>query len=360
LKKHRGVRTALLAAGAAAAVAAIAPVAAQAAVSATMTGDDGNPIPLGGTLNIRNMSPEIAVNGAATDNWKLTVVGPNGAKAASDTCGSGTSPRPVDYVGNGAYSTTLATYAANDFACTGAPTAAQSLPFTITASTALGPPPAAALTRPPGLTFPNTVTLAIDLNPGALSTDVFYERNAPPNPDGSLPGAVTEAFPDTTARTVGIRLDKGPGTYYVAAHAKGFTGTFNPQTFAPWAQPVGIRAFAPFDLQKFRWTDSRGPSYRFSAVIRATGANGRVNVAVGRGSKGKYHSLGTAKIRRHKFSKRFRLSKVGKYRIRFKYKGNSTVAGGYEIHKFQITRRVVFRGAAVGGGTVEHGTSVGR
>jgi hypothetical protein len=115
-----------------------------------------------------------------------------------------------------------------------------------------------------------------------------------------------------------------------------------------------IRAFAPFDLQRFSWSDSRGPSYRFSATIRATGANGRVSIAIGRGSKGKYRSLGSVKITKHRFSKRFKLSKIGKYRIRFKYKGNSTVAPGYEIHKFEITRRVVFRGA------VARGASLGR
>jgi hypothetical protein len=90
-------------------------------------------------------------------------------------------------------------------------------------------------------------------------------------------------------------------------------------------------------------------------VIRATGASGRVNIAVGRGTKGKYKSLGTAKISKHKFSKRFRLTHVGKYRIRFKYKGNATVAGGYEIHKFEITRRVVFRGAVTRGASLGGG-----
>ena len=75
-----------------------------------------------------------------------------------------------------------------------------------------------------------------------------------------------------------------------------------------------------------------------------TSATGRVNIAIGRGKKGKYRSLGTVKIRKHAFSKRFRLS-VGTYRIRFKYKGNATVAGGFEVRKFEITRRTFFRGA---------------
>jgi hypothetical protein len=345
---------ALLAISGVAAAAAIAPAAAGAAVSITVTGDDGNPVPLAGTLNIRKMNPQLAITASAnTDRFKISVVGPNGAQVAppDTSCqfGAANLTKYVDYVGNGTYTVTVATYTDNN--CT-AGAATQSLPFTITASTAITPPAVPQLTRRPGTSIINTVTLPIDLNPGALSTDVFVARNVVPNPDGSLPGAPVQVFPDSTTRTVQVRLDQGPGVYSVAGRAKGYTGTLNPQAFGPWATPAQIRAFAPFDLQKFTWTDSRGPSYRFSAVIRATGATGRVNVAIGRGTKGKYRSLGTAKISKHKFSKRFRLTKLGKYRIRFKYKGNTTVAGGYEIHKFEITRRVVFRGAVARGASL--------
>jgi hypothetical protein len=319
-------------------------------VSITVTGDDGNPVALGSTLNIRNMNPQLAITStAASDHYAVSVTGPNGTKVSSDlscTDGAGSATRYVDYVGNGAYTVTVTTF--TTAGCTSA-ASTQMLPFTITASTAITPPPAAALTRQPGTSIPNTVTLPIDLNPGALSTDAFVERNVAPNPDGSLPGAPEQIFPDTATRTIAVRLDKGPGVYVVAAHAKGYTGTLNAQAFAPWATPVAIRTFAPFDLQKFVWTDSRGPSYRFTGTIRATGASGRVNIALGRGSKGKYKSLGTAKISKHKFSKRFRITHLGKYRIRFKYKGNSTVAGGFEVHKFEITRRIIFRGAVARG-----------
>jgi hypothetical protein len=322
-------------------------------VSVAVTGDDGNPVALGGTLNIRNMNPQLNVSAADTDHWGVSVTGPNGAPVSSDTsCLTGPLPgKYVDYIGNGTYTVSLRTYASD---CTTV-TATQALPFTITASTAITPPPTAELTRRPGFATINTVALPIDLNPGALSTDVFVARNVVPNSDGSLPGAPTPLTPDPSTRTVTVSLDQGPGIYVVAAHAKGYTGSLNPQAFGPWATPAAIRAFAPFDLQKFTWTDGKGPSYRFSAVIRATGASGRVNIAVGRGTKGKYKSLGTAKISKHKFSKRFRLTHVGKYRIRFKYKGNATVAGGYEIHKFEITRRVVFRGAVTRGASLGGG-----
>jgi len=346
LTSHRRSRTALFAASAAIAVAAIVPAAANAAVSITVTGDTGAPVALGGTLNIRNMNPILAITGTSTDYWRVSATGPNGAVVATDSgCNSGsTAQKYVDYVGNGVYMVTLTTYTAATCAtATGPP---QTLPFTVTASTAITPPPSAVLTRPARSSLTNTVRLPIDLNPGALATDAFAAVNVTPNVDGSLPGTPTQLFPDSTTRTVDVRLDKGPGTYVVAARAKGFTGSTNPQAFSPWATPVAFRAFAPFDLKSLRWTDSRGPSYRFHATIGETSATGSVSIAIGRGKTGKYKSKGTVKIRKHAFSKRFRIG-VGTYRIRFKYKGNATIAGGAEIRTFRITRRITFRGAGV-------------
>jgi hypothetical protein len=339
---HRS-RRALFAASAAIAAAAIAPSAASAAVGISVTGDDGTPVALGGTLNIRNMSPMLGIRSAATDHFNLSVTGPNGAKVASDlNCFSdyNADGKFVDYVGNGVYTATVTNYTASGCAT---PTTTQTLPFTITASTAITPPPTAQLTRAPGSSLPNTVRLPIDLNPGALATDAFVALNVPANLDGSLPGTPTQLFPDSTTRTVDVPLDKGPGTYVVAARAKGFTGGSNPQAFGPWATPAAILAFGPFDLKSFRWTDSRGPSYRFNATITETSTTGSVSIAIGRGTKGKYKSFGSAKIRKHAFSKRFTLGR-GKWRIRFKYKGNATVAGGFEVRKFEITR-TLFRGA---------------
>ena len=340
MTSYRRSCRALLVAAVAIGTAAIAPAAANAAVSVTVTGDDGNPIALGGTLNIRNMNPELSFAALTTDHWGATITGPGGVAVTSPiTCGTGPLPRSADYIGNGVYTVTLTNYNAS---CSAA-TSTQTLPFTITASTAITSPPTAQLTRKPGSFVTNTVPLPIDLNPGALATDAFVALNVAANPDGSLPGTPTPLFPDSATRTVGVPLDKGPGTYVIAARAKGFTGS-NGQFFSPWATPAAIRAFGPFDLKSFRWTDSRGPSYRFNATIMETSATGKVNIAIGRGTKGRYKSFGTAKIRKHAFSKRFRLS-TGKWRIRFKYKGNSTVAGGFEVRTFQITRHVFFRGA---------------
>jgi hypothetical protein len=283
----------------------------------------------------------------AGENYGYTVTGPNGAEVAvRDSCVQSGDTRSVTYVGNGAYTINLTRY--SDVNCTmAAATSAQS--FSITASVALGQPQGAVLTRKAGSTIPNTIALPIDLNPGALTHEVFAERNVQLNPDGSLPGTPQQFFPDAATRTVGIRLDKGPGTYVVVARAKGYSGLSTPNIFTAWSAPAAIRAFAPFDLQKFTWSDQRGPSYRFSATIRATGASGRVNVAIGRGKKGKYRSYGTARISKQRFSKRFRLSRTGSYRIRFKYKGNATVAGGFEVRSFQIRRTIRFTSASIAG-----------
>jgi hypothetical protein len=351
LNTHRRGGRGLLAISVVVAAGVIAPAAAS-AVAVTVTGDDGNPIALSGAISIRNMNPQVAVTlDPNTEHYGFTVTGPNGEQVAvQDSCVSpGDAPRSVDYVGNSVYTVNLTRY--SDQFCT-SPAGTSALPFTIGASVAIAPPSGAALTRQPGTSITNTVTLPIDLNPGALTHEAFAERNVQLNPDGSLPGAPEALFPDPTTKTVGVPLKDGPGTYFVVARAKGFAGLSTPSVYTAWSAPVAIRAFAPFDLQKFTWTDSRGPSYRFTAVIRATGATGRVNIAIGRGSKGKYRSLGTVKIRKHRFSERFRLTHLGKYRIRFKYKGNTTVAPGYEIHKFQITRRVVFRGAVARGASL--------
>lgn len=352
LKTYGRARSVGAAAFAALTIGALGPGAASAAVSVKVSGDDGNPVPLGGAVNLRNMNPRLTINSLATDHFDLSVAGPGGAKVASDlkcysNYNNGESPKLIDYIGNGDYTVTLTTYTTSSCTVGASP---QSLSFRVTASTSLGTPQNAVLTRKAGSIIPNTVSVPIDLNPGALSTEVFVGRNVAANPDGSLPATAKQAFVDSTTKTVPVRLDQGPGNYVVAARAKGYSGTLNPQAFSPWAAPVTIKTFDPFDLERFTWTDQRGPSYRLTAKVRSAGASGRVSVAIGKGTKGKYKSYGTVKLSsKHTFSKRFRLSGTGKYRIRFKYKGNANVAGGFEVRKFQIRKTFRFSSASIAG-----------
>jgi hypothetical protein len=346
---HRRRRAPVLAAGVGLVAALLVlPAAAGAAVTLSISGDAGTPVPLTNGLNIRNMSPQISVHADAGENWRVAVTGPNGAAVSATSCSSlvdGT--RYVDYVGNGVYTVSFTTY--TNLACT-AGASTQTIPFNITASTALGVPQNTVVTRKAGSVIPNTVAVPIDLNPGALATEAYVARNVAPNLDGSLPGTPAQLFPDSATKTVPVRLDQGPGNYVVAARAKGFTGVINPQAFSPWAAPITIHTVDPFDLDRFRWTDQRGPSYRFSATVRSAAVTGRVSLAIGRGTKGKYRSYGTVKVSsKHTFAKRFRLSGTGKYRIRFKYKGNANVAGGFEVRKFQIRRTIRFASASIAG-----------
>jgi hypothetical protein len=348
LRTYRRGRVAVLATSVALAAGVVAPATAS-AVTVSVTGDDGNPVALGGPVNIRHMSPDVVVTlqNPTTEFYGFTVTGPNGAEVAvRDSCVATSGSRTVSYVGNGAYTVNLTRY--TNGLCT-TPAATTPVSFTITASVSLGQPTTPVLTRKAGETLPNTIPLPIDLNPGALTHEVFAERNVQLNPDGSLPGAPQALFPDTGTKTVGVRLDKGPGTYLVVARAKGYSGLSTPNVFTAWSAPAVIHAFAPFDTQKFTWTDTRGPSYRFSAVIRATGASGSVTVGIRRGSKGRFKSYGKVKIRKHRVSKRVRLPRTGRYQMRLGYKGNSTVARGSEVRSFRITRRISFASASIVG-----------
>ena len=136
-------------------------------------------------------------------------------------------------------------------------------------------PPVAALTRPPGSSLTNTVKLPIDLNPGALATDAFVGASTWRPIRTARCRARPRSCSPTRRRgpsTCGSTRGRAPMWSRLAPRAS--PGRRNPQAFSPWATPAAIRAFAPFDLKSFRWTDSRGPSYRFNATITETSATG--------------------------------------------------------------------------------------
>ena len=188
-------------------------------------------------LNIRNMNPMLVVTGRR--RRPLRRLGHRSERRdGRDRLGlldrSASSTKYVDYVGNGVYTVILTTYTRELRAPTGAD-----------ASPSRSPPP------PPSPRPPPRADAAAELvgvqhgqaadrpQPRRAGDRCLRGLNVAPNPDGSLPGTPTQLFPDATTRTVDVRLDKGPGTYVVAARAKGFTGSTNPQAFSPWATPVG-------------------------------------------------------------------------------------------------------------------------
>jgi hypothetical protein len=323
----------------------VAPAAAS-AVSVTVTGDDGNAVALtpGAPVSIRYLNPTVSFT-PSNERYSFTVIGPGGQEAAagSGSCITSAATNQVRYQGNGAYTVRVNKYAASG-SCT-TPQSTTDYPFTINGGIGLSGPPTAVLTRNPGKLFRNTLTLPVNLNPGAISNKLFYGHNSPVNPDNSLAAPAGQVYANATAGTVDVPLDKGPGTYQLAGQAEGFNTPTD--VFTPWAPVVQWRAFAPFDVKKLSFPDSRGPSYRIRATFNEVTVTGRVSIALARGTKGgKYRSLGSVKVSKHSVTKRFRATKAGVYRLRFKYKGNANVAGGYEVDKIRITRRISFRGAS--------------
>lgn len=315
------------------------------ALTTSITGDDGNAVPLNGAV-IRNMNPSagISLTGGEKLNYSATFLGPDGVNVASTiSCSSSPTTRALDYRGNGAYTVTVTTYGEKDFSCAQAPTApATSTTFAITAGTALVGPATPVLTRAPNAFATNTVPIGINLNPGALTHEIRYAANGVLGPDGAFSGPSAEGFVDTTTGTVPLRLTT-PGTYTVIARAKGFTGSGG-QFFSPWSAPVLVHAIAPFDVSTSRFTDTRGPAYGISVRLREESARGRVYLSYARGKTGgTYHSLGSAKLSsKGSFQKRFRLKRTGTYRMRLRFKGSDTVAPGVVVQTFKISRRVVF------------------
>ncbi|MGZ6694324.1 MAG: hypothetical protein ACXVFN_00855 [Solirubrobacteraceae bacterium] len=321
------------------------PAAAQ-AVTINVTGDDGNPVALTGPLSIRYLNPEVSLTLGSGEHYGYTITGPGGQQAAvQNSCASSGSTRLVNYFGNGAYTVHLTQYAAPDTYCSKAPTRQSDAQFSINASLPVGPGPKRALTRNPGSYVTNHITLPASVNPGGISNQVFYGVNSAIAPDGGIATPAGQAYPNASTGTVDIPLDKGPGVYQVTGRAEGFNDAGD--VFTPWSPVVSFPVYVPFDIKKLSFPDARGPSYRLKATFNETSVTGRVSIALARGTKGgTYHSLGSVTVRHHSVSKRFSATRPGNYRVRFKFKGNRTVAPGYEVDRIHITRRVFFRSAS--------------
>lgn len=323
-------------------LAAAAPAVAGAA-TASVTGDDGNPVnvPAGAPPTIRNMSPQVGVAFPPGDGrYSLQVTNAAGAAASSGTtCFRTTSlfPERVNYSGNGAYTINVTTYGADDSACA-KPLATERFVFVIGASTSITPPAGPHLLRAAGSFVTNPLMLAVNLNPGATNHEVRFAKNATLAPDGSIVGATGQAFVDSTTGMARASFD-GPGVYTFVARPTRYASAG--EVGGPWSPPVQVVVRAPFDFKPgIDFTDSRGPSYRVRATLREASARGRVRISLARGTKGgKYRSLGTAKISsRGTITKRFTARKTGKYRLRFTYRGSQTIAAGSGTIVIEVRR----------------------
>jgi hypothetical protein len=326
----------LATAGAAIVCAVGAPAAAQAATTVTVTGDTGSPVALtagAAPAGIRNMDVQAVVHvDSGGYSVSVTDAAGNGA-ATTSSCTSGDTTKYVDYHGNGTYTLTLTTYT-NTGCSAGAKTFTYQ--WTVAASVAIGQPATALLTRAAN-SF-STITQNFDFagNPGATGYEVKYALGGSVNPDGSVNGAVVkDAFVDSTTGKVQM-IERTPGAYVMVARAKIFG------YFSPWSAPITVHLIAPFDLSSRTFPDQIGPSYEVRGVVGEPSAGGRVTISAAKGKKGgRYRTLGKPKVNsKGVFKLRFRMKKLGWYRIRYSYKGSATVAAGRITETVRIKRRL--------------------
>ena len=321
---------------------------AASAATASVTGDDGNPVALGGPVSIRNMDVRVKPTFTSQEiadarDYTLEVLDPAGQVAAAlNTClrafpdSPGVNP---GYRGNGTYTVVLKTYPDTERSSDGCRTGAseQRLAYTVAASAPVGPVAPQFLLREPNSFTTRPLELPVSINPGSAGTELRYAAGGVIGPDGAISGAseIGSVNSGTGRSTLFLRT---PGRYVIVARARA------DNAFTPWSAPVTVDVFAPFDFEGFRFTDSRGPSYRVAATLREKTATGRVRIDLARGTKGgRYKKLGTVAIRNGVIAKRFRQRRTGKYRMRFTYAGGPTTTPGQILQELRFTRRVVFR-----------------
>lgn len=333
-------RRMLVAAAVIAASALTLPAAASAA-TASVTGDNAQPIALSSTAptQIRNISPVIIVGTDPTTETKysIQVTGPDGVTVANigayclNTTSYNGDPEKVKYLGNGTYTVTIKSGKGN---CTDK---TSTYSFAIQAGTSVAAPTGKLLTRKPGQTDYITYSVPVAGNPGASDVEVRYAKDAVIQPDGSIQGTPRYASFNATTGTAAAEFFE-PGTYTFVSRATGYGGGGT-----PWSTPVKVTVVAPFDFSvKPSFIDSIGPRYKVSGYLREkTAAGTKVIVSIAKGAKrGKFHRLGKVRIKKNgNFVVRFTQHNRGTYRLKYVYKGSRTVARGGYVQKFKIKRR---------------------
>jgi hypothetical protein len=313
------------------------------AATATVTGDDGNPVGLNpaAPITIRNMDvqADVVVGASEAPYYTTQTFGPDGIAASTLSPCRQTKYGPdwtnyTDYRGNGAYTVVVKFFSTS--ACSTA-TKEQRFQWITNAGLGITPPDGAKLTRRPNSFSSITYHVPISLNPGATLYEVRYARGGVIGPDGAISGPASDGFLDRTTGLADLRFDK-PGRWVIVARAK--TGDY----YTPWSAPVYVNVKAPFDISSTTFPDSRGPSYKIKGKLRENFARGKVTIYLAKGrKKHKFHKLGRAKIRSNgTFTKRLKVRKPGVYRLRYVFKGSSLVAKGRVTEGIRIRRIVTF------------------
>jgi hypothetical protein len=315
----------------------LVPASANAAVSAKISDDAGNPVAMaeGVPVALRNMDVKVLVNTDEGKAFASSVTGPDGLPTGiSVGCGIPGTERTnwVDYHGNGTYTLTVTVWSDK---CDGKVARTATFTWSVGAGGQIAPPAPTMLTRQPNSFSTITQQFNFAGNPGASGYEIKYAKGAGVNPDGSLNApAPKDGYVNNTTGKVELIGAREPGPYTIVARAR--IG----QYYSPWSPPATFNLIAPFDISSRSFPDSRGPSYQVRATLGdAVAAGSRVTIAVAKGKKGKrFKTLGKPKINsKGQVKLRFRL-KVGTYRMRYSFKGNSVMSRGSWYETIRIRR----------------------
>jgi hypothetical protein len=301
------------------------------AATATVTNDAGVATSLTPPPTIGNMAPSVVTTATAGEvSYRTSITGPGGVPAASSICRTTSSaPSNTDtpsYVGNGTYTLTVRSF--NAASCGGTERPTQTFTYTVNAGASVSPPGNPLLTRQPGEGSLLGWPFALAVSPGAANVTVKY---GPPGFDPNTAGS----FAQLDGSNAIVNFSGGPGTYAVVAQAHGSGGGTT-----PWSAPVTVTVLGPFDLVAApSFPDARGPRYRLRGRVREASASGRIAVALARGRRGgRFRTVARPRIRRNGvFSASFTIRRRGVYRLRYTYRGNSTVAPGTATQRIRIS-----------------------
>ena len=321
------------------AVFVFAPAASAFAVTATVTGDDGQAVSLDGAPTIHTIGPSLTLGFAPDEaRYSFSVQGPTGDEAAAPlACNTTQSSEPQDiyYRGNGLYTVIVKVSKDPDDANCAQATESR-FTFTIDGHTTVNPPHGVLMTSKTAggvlISYPFPVTVV----PGADVYDLQYAVNAKLNADGSIAGEHAAGSPDRYDGTETLTFGK-PGRYTFVARAGSSKGETRANT--PWSAPVFVTVMAPFGVDNVLANAHIGNVQIHGNVTEET-ATGTVTASIAKGAKGKaFRKLATVKLGPGgTFKLKFRVKSPGPYRIKYSYKGNSTVVAGSATEVVKLKR----------------------
>jgi hypothetical protein len=311
------------------------------AATATISNAEGADVPLGSPTTVDTMAPVLKVTFADSEKrYAVKVTGPAGTDAVTPvSCRAVNGPGEFDinYQGNGNYTVAITTSAsADDLGCTGGQT--NTVQFAIAATASATPPKGLILTRRPAETDLIPHPFKLSASAGADIIEIQYARGVQPQEDGSLPGTVSSTSVRASAGSTSLSFDK-PGTWTVVARPR--LG----DAVGPWSEPLSVDVKAPFDLVAApTFKDGRGPKYVLKGdVVESLPKGAKIKTLIAPGRKGgKFAPLKTIKTKRNgHFTLKFTLDKPGRYRIRYRFKGNERIAAGRVTQTIKVAKVVL-------------------